>query len=269
MSQTRPYTTLANLQTTIISQYDKLRANKTYIQYLTFTSVPDLVVTYLHHEASRCGKLTRYTFDTQSGTLTVKVLPGVAHESAIANFNWSFGHAIRAAGSFRNLHPIITADATLGACRKQADLLYMPPRLKKTAPSLAVEAAFEENDTDLTASVHNWLLPESVSSTVNVVVTLSISQYEPKITFRRWQRTPATDADSIMASTPPVTVTATQSIVIERVNDKTTNTEGPGELTIPLHLILNRQPLSPVRDVIIPAPELLILAHRTWNHLSV
>lgn len=229
--------------------------------YAKFTNVPpDIAKTKL-------SKGCRQMYDSDSRCMIVTV-PGKPHGTAAGNFQAELILAARSANLARLFSCPLIARVEGTSRSKEPDGSWIPvnppPRRGKTWPTIILEVGVSESKKKLRNDAAWWLA--NSEGLVNVVITVSINQALPEITF-----------ESIVLERPilafrhgrPRYVPITrQSIVIRRPggpNQPITSVPNTSPLMISCEELLCRPPIPPETDPNIPITSLEWIASLVWD----
>ncbi|KAN0068402.1 hypothetical protein V8E54_013598 [Elaphomyces granulatus] len=180
----RKFTTLRNLQKILDSHADATRN-----QYLIFTDIPNDKFPAIMADSFPPSKFARLWYSWETGTMTVRIMPTVEHESYMYE-------KLRAMGLRNELVNISRTTFRFGDFSKEADSSW-----KRNA--------------------RGWL--ESTGSTVQLAVTININQEKPEIIAQCWELCPRSQSSTAAGpqASPSFCTPCTQEVRIFRSNDTT------------------------------------------------
>ncbi|KAJ9227006.1 hypothetical protein DTO027B5_7472 [Paecilomyces variotii] len=212
------FTTNVSLRNSLEHRRLALQQDRSRDQYLIFTSVPAGQSSRLSDDQSRTSKYCRFFFNTETGLLIAKVMPGPAYECAIRSFNVLIEFELLARNVDSEVLSLGSTTVTLGNWVKEADCSWAPAS-PDGKPSFVVEVGLSESARHLALYAHGWL--ESSSSSVKVVVTISINRQSPDIVLHRWELIPRGHGYHTRSTTPEARRTA--FLKLSRTDNSTSN----------------------------------------------
>ncbi|KKK12842.1 hypothetical protein ARAM_001189 [Aspergillus rambellii] len=266
----QPFTTNRSLRKSLEDRRQALYKDETRDQYFVFTSVSPAESCRLSDDQSRTSKYCRFSFNSETGILIVKVMPNPPHELAIRSFDLLVSHELQAMNAHLDVWSLGSTTVTIGNWRKEADCCWGPVSTN-TRLSFVVEVGLSESARNLALDARGWL--ETSSSSVKLVVTISIKQDGPEIILRRWELFPGRYGMVTRPSPPSVRCTA--FLKLSRINNTTSvtgesymngTTTTTTQLDLPFAKIVGRPPHQPLeRDLVISDQKLRQFAEHIWT----
>ncbi|KAL2822992.1 hypothetical protein BJX63DRAFT_376029 [Aspergillus granulosus] len=266
----QPFTTRTSLQKVLEHRHRALYQDQTRDQYLVFTSVPPAQYSKLSDERLRISKFCRFSLNTETGIVIVKVTANPAHELAIGAFDSLVFLELLVMNVDDETLPCGSATVTVGNWQKEANSSCCPTGTDVRL-SFVVEVGLSESARQLALDARGWL--ETDSSSVKLVVTITIHQDNPTIILHRWELLPR--RSGVVTRSAPLLARRTAFLKLFRTNNTTSiagesymngTTTNITQLTLPFDKILNRPPHRPLeRDLVIPEQKLRHFAENIWR----
>ncbi|KAL2814945.1 hypothetical protein BJX63DRAFT_431049 [Aspergillus granulosus] len=273
VKQQQPFTTDMRLRELLERRRQELVEDQTRDQFLVFTSVPPAQASELSDNRSRTSKYCRFTYNTATKILIAKVMPlSAAHEMTAGNVRDVMARERFAMDLDRELADLGSLTASIGDWTKEANCSWGPrPCGERPSLSFVVEIGFSESMPHLALDARGWI--ETLSSSVNLVVTIAIHCDRPEIILQQWELAPrrsnvVTRSSSNLAHcTAFIKISRTKgTISITGEPDMNGNTTKITQMDLPFDKLLNRPPRPPLeRDFIIPAQTLREMAEDVWK----
>ncbi|CAG8281305.1 unnamed protein product [Penicillium salamii] len=266
----QPLRKSSDLGTALTLHRGSLEHNHHETQYLALKSVPPATISTWRHQQTKNFKTIRTCYNATQQLLILKVMPNDAHETPSRMFNTFVDTKLLAMGiDYNVVVPTGTSTVRIGDWTKEPDSSWAPVAWNGQK-SFVLEVGLSESDPHLFQMARGWL--ESPDTTVQLVVTLSISRRSPTITFQTWilesHRTMSTRGYSPSAIVrSQITLTRDGNVTTVDGNVYLGDTTAPmTQLELPFEKIVGRPPNQlQEQDLVISSDELKQIARGVWR----
>lgn len=134
-----PFTSSQSLRKTLEHRRKVLQQDKSCDQYLVFTAVPTVEISRLGDDRSPASKYCRFSYNTETGTLAVKVIPTPKHGIAAESFKLLILFGLHSINFEDDVEPLGSTTVRIGSWEREADGCWTPASKTTTELSFIVE----------------------------------------------------------------------------------------------------------------------------------
>ncbi|KFY85252.1 hypothetical protein V500_08576 [Pseudogymnoascus sp. VKM F-4518 (FW-2643)] len=261
--EARKFTTIADAKKGIDWQIERLMNGTSRSQYIMFRPVSEsdfAILDKSRYDSRRMiPKSARLSYDTDTSSLIVKLMPSTCHEQAHRLLEGrmvvkieSFGEA--ASSTFM----VPGAKGCEGkSSSKEPDSSYKPrSRGQEGWPTMIIESGWSESLAQLRCDA-SWWLVNSLGK-VHIALIISLHQDDRTIVIETWEMSQPDEARRVTRSNAQQVPTRTQEISI------TKDAVQGAPLVLEFVKVFERAAVPPEGDIVFSAQELLVWAEKVW-----